>query len=1254
MTGVQTCALPICYSLKIFRSDFNTPDLLKNNSITCITEDSEQRIWFGTKRGIYIIDKKDYSIVQPRDIGMNDWFINAIYATSDGFVWVSSNNMLFRFGTDYEIAKTYPVTNGGYIRPIESFYEDPEGILWITQKKGSLLSYDKVKDNFIEYEWPYDSWPTSIIKDKDDDCYWVATSQDGVIRFSPRGNGLTEIYKEQPETLNPDNYMQNAIVSIIQDNKRGYIWTLTLDDIYAYEINEKKDLIKFDVSEIIDNGKKIIGSSVSDKNGNIWVAGFNPQSFIISFSDEVITRNHLNVFKERNGFPATIDMMIYDNDFLWIWTKRNSIALYNPENNDIEFVDFGRRRISPFWEKSKRNPGIYCVLKDLVVLNMYRDEKNKIKTREIVDISDYIEKGEYIRSLYEDEKGDLFIGTSNNLYVYYSDNCELKRLLNNTGFIMTVLVAENQDIYVLSETNGIYILKENAESEMLKSDEEYINIASSKDKTIWLATKQGSIHKYNPENGNIISLTEACGLTGDFIYDIKTDEENNLWILTDQKVIIYNPEKNICRDIKTSSPGINMNNFRSMILANHGITYIGGSDGYFSYKYSFKDSQEEDHEFPVRITSIRINKEEYISGLEDNLLKLGASERDIQISVSSFDQLHADKIRFAYRLSKSEWIYLQQGQNNIYLTQLKNGRHELEIKFADSNGKWNDEIKRITIYCEPSWYESNTAFIIYAVFILLLSYIIIRLYIKRKHERNLIKMEKDMSNMKYSFFTNISHEIRTPLSLIISPLDSLIKQTSDSEISNKLHVIKKNASNLLSITNQLLDFRKMESGKENLVLTKGDIVEFVNSIYYNFRLLAVEKDMRYSFETEYDSLYMNFDKEKINKVVTNLLSNAFKFTETRGCIEVRLRIENISDRKYCVIDVFDNGIGISPKYKDMIFERFHQVNIEDSREGSGIGLYLVKEYITMHEGEVKVKSIKDEYSIFTFMIPVDLEKDDIPEENHNFNKVENLISSDDKENRPKILLIEDNRDFRNYLKSELCKSYSVFESDNGLDGENKILNLLPDIIITDLMMPGIDGLELCRRIKNNIKVSHIPVILLTASMDTQNERQGYIEGVEAFISKPFDLEILLLRIGNIINSKITHQISFKTDLTVDTTKLTNSGIDDQFMKKVISYIENNMDNPDYTVEDLSSDLAMSRSSLFRKIKAITDMSPMDLVKNIRLKHGAKLLLEGEFAISEVGYKIGYASPSHFTRAFKNMFGISPTQFQQEKGKISSP
>jgi len=502
----------------------------------------------------------------------------------------------------------------------------------------------------------------------------------------------------------------------------------------------------------------------------------------------------------------------------------------------------------------------------------------------------------------------------------------------------------------------------------------------------------------------------------------------------------------------------------------------------------------------------------------------------------------------------------------------------------------------------------------------------------------MLRQQKDkLDEMKYRFFTNISHEFRTPLTLIITPLEAMLNELTDETLKNKLTSIYKNAKELLALINQLLDFRKLAAKGENLNLVYGDIINTLNDVYQSFQSFAIEKNIRFNWKCDVQSLYIYFDKDKTKKILTNLLSNSFKFTETGG--EVKLVISLVkSEDMAAVLSIVlcDTGCGIKKDDIPYIFGRFYQTYDSKYYTGSGIGLHLVKEYILLHGGDISVQSEWQKGTTFTVIFPTTLEPIVEPPvlESHMLSGIEPHT----------LLLVEDNNDFANFMKEQLEGIYRVIIAHDGLEGEKMAFSYSPDLIISDVMMPHRDGLELCRHIKEDIRTSHIPFILLTAYASNEGELFGYESGADDYINKPFSVNIFLLKIQKIIREQDARKELFAKKVEVKPSELTITSLDEELINQAITCVERNMSNTDYSVELFSSEMNMERTVLYRKLQSVAGLSPSEFIRTIRLKRAAQLLASRKYSVAEVAGLVGFATPKYFTKYFKEAFGILPLQY----------
>jgi DNA-binding response OmpR family regulator/nitrogen-specific signal transduction histidine kinase len=521
----------------------------------------------------------------------------------------------------------------------------------------------------------------------------------------------------------------------------------------------------------------------------------------------------------------------------------------------------------------------------------------------------------------------------------------------------------------------------------------------------------------------------------------------------------------------------------------------------------------------------------------------------------------------------------------------------------------------------------------------------------------------ELDMMKIKFFTNISHEFRTPISLIITPLEKILKNTGEGEQKSQLEMIYRNGKRLLNLVNQLLDFRKMEVQEIKLSLSEGDIVQFVKDISNSFSDLSEKKNIKFSYHSSLKELNTLFDQDKLEKILFNLLSNAFKFTPQGGqvSVEVLLKESNVlvnEGKKWLEIRVKDSGIGIAKDKQDKIFERFFQNDLPGNlvNQGSGIGLAITKEFVKIHGGSIWVESEPEKGSCFIINLPitqinsvdighVQLEEVIREQTSNHFGRFSFNVKKDP--HKQNLLLVEDNEDFRFYLKDNLKTHYNILEAPNGRLGWELALAEIPDLIVSDVMMPEMNGVELCKKVREDIRTSHIPLILLTARTAEEQKLEGFESGASDYVTKPFNFEILLSRIKNLIAQKELIKRSFQKHIDVDASEVSITSMDEKLIKKAIQLVESNISNPDFSVEELSREIGMSRVHLYKKLSSLTGKTPIEFIRVIRIKRAAQLLEKSQMTVSEVAYEVGFNNPKYFAKYFRMEFNILPSAYSEK-------
>lgn len=791
---------------------------------------------------------------------------------------------------------------------------------------------------------------------------------------------------------------------------------------------------------------------------------------------------------------------------------------------------------------------------------------------------------------------------------------------------------------------------------------------------VWVGTLNG-LFVINPKDKSSRFFGKAEGMPNEMINGLVEDRYGNVWVTTPNGLCRFQrlQDGEMKLMVFDSQNKLGKSNFGWLTVGYlaGGNLFFGTQDGY--YIVNPADVKEMKYTGHPIFTSLWVNNQEVSPGKEvdgrtiltsvlsaTEKLVLKHHENFITILFSGLNFDMPSHTYYKYRLKgmSDRWIEInpQDGVGRANFTDLAPGSYELEVYSAGFDKVWSKLPAKLLIEVQPPLWATWWAKLIYLLFFIA----ILTWGYRRKMEQNRKRMEdekyKELEEMKYRFFTNISHEFRTLLTLIITPIGSILKRTTDNETRHQLNDVSRNAGDLLQLVNQLLDFRKMEMNGERLNLQSGNLNEFIQYTTMKFMPLAEQKNIRLTFEDKTEGLFMYFDKDKVGKVLTNLLSNAFKFTKAGGKVNVCLEKCILDSRRCAHIVVEDTGCGIPKEEQGHVFERFYRTEQDSSSQqiGSGIGLNMVYEYIQLHEGKVSLESEEGKGSRFIVDIPADLKRE-VQQEASEENCIASPVMDDvvdgavgvqtSRKIEKTVLVVEDNEDFSHFLSQELGRIYNkVLTAKDGIEGAMKAEAENPDIIVSDVMMPRMNGTDMCRRIKENIETSHIPIILLTAWSTDEGRAASYKAGADAYIAKPFDMEVLLARISNLLEKQEKRQRDFSHSISLDPKTVTDSSPDEDFLKEVIACIEKNIDNSEYTIDSLSTDVVMSRMSLYRKMKSLTGQTPADFIRTVRLKTAAKLLKEEKCTVSEACYRTGFASPQNFSKHFKEMFGVLPSQY----------
>ena len=1243
----------------------------EENRITSICEDKKDALWIGTednglfrlKKGNRSLKKFEHFKFDPKDTGsLSNNFVTSICVDENGVVWIGTHGGLDRFEpgsntiTRFQHNSYDPNSISSNIT--KYVYEDHNNILWITTGN-ALNSFDKVNQSFRRYLYDignpnmdFDEWRSVILDDfQDKNGLWFGTEH-GLIYFD-RLNKTFKAYRHDPE--NPYSLAGDFINSIYEDYT-GVIWigsrnrglnkldrSIHFFKHYKNNPDNKNSLSENDVHSIYEDSKGILwlgtrgGLNRFDRKAGIFTCYKHIPGDLTSISGNRVDC----IFEDRKGN-------------LWIGTSGG-------------FDSFNRAK---------------------KVFEHFRNDSAQ----------DDIEAN-YVVSMTEDKNGNFWLGTRKCLSYFNPLTKHFKNFESNPANpvvkppsnISCILSDKNGTLWMGTSSEGLYNFNPKTESfTSYTYDPQNPNTISGnsiwalyRDSTgiLWIATYGGGLNRFDPVNKTFTSFTaQSVGFPTNNLDAMLADSAGNLWISTDNGLVRFNMDSKETQIFGLES-GIQSKEFhqKSQFKDKNGEMFFGGINGFNSFFPA--DINNKNYIPPkVVITDFKIFNESAAIEKDSPLKKDISFTKSITLSHDENDfsfefvALHFSQPLnnvYAFKLEpyEKQWRIAGKTRSATY-TNINPGTYTFRVKAANSDGIWNNEGTSVIITIMKPWWETWWAYSSYALIFFALLYGLRRYEMNRINLRNQLQLQrveadklKELDQLKSRFFTNISHEFRTPLTLVIGQINNVISGIGENKLIEKLSVARRNANRLLTLVSQLLDLAKIESGGIKLKLVRKDVIPFLKNLLYSFEAMANEKSIKVNFNSDKKSFIIDYEPDKLEKIITNLLSNAFKFTSRSGEISLIASSEPRDNEEFIRITIRDNGIGITEENLHNIFDRFFQVDNVDKRSsgGSGIGLALVKELVELHNGTVSVTSRNGETS-FTVQLPVfqkniEERNDDLSGRNgitiksdlDDFVGVKYLESPNEQtpgKEKPLVLIVEDNDDIRNYICDSLKETYKIYVAVDGEEGFTKAKKIIPDLILSDVMMPKIDGFQFSKNIRSDEKTSHIPIILLTAKAAEEDKITGLETRIDDYLVKPFNVKELQLRIRNLIEMRKKLREKFSTATIIHPTEVTTDSVDQKFLKNVLDAIEKSISKESFNVMSLAEQVNMSEAQLNRKLNALVDQPPGKLIRSMRLQRAADLLKQNAGNIAEICYHVGFSDQANFTRSFKKQFGVSPSQYRK--------
>jgi len=1233
---------------------------LPSNYVRQIKEDTQGNIWICTDNGLVKITNDDCLFID-KSIAFSDIIISEdkiflltmnteIYKitpdnrsiefigklgslnnqqnVTSSFLWkddwiilTSSTGYVFHLPDEkIKVDEAFNISNGQHII-------DKEGSLWIYDDKGLIryisLETGKIKDFRIPIgDRVTEAW-CNIIQDSRG-WFWIATFGNGLYIYNP----LTEETTHFTYQVDGFNHISSNSLAYVMEDRSGGIWITSesagishltvLNDRATYVYPEKKNTI---------NNTNAIRLIQQMRNGEIWVGNRNGDLYRY----DAQLKNKL----QTTHFPSSIySLLEEENGKVWIGSRGHGL-----------YVD-GR-----WYTKGNAPHG----LPNERVFQLFRDYKERI----------------WIGIL----GGGLALATpDNNGYTFQ------RFLRENTKQRDFRHVAADRNNWMWIGTNdGLLVLHPDS---LIESPNSYYHYNFDNDKLIanpvkfifcdskermWIGTIGGGVSLCIPDgdyaNLSFTHFTTSNGLVDNVVQSIIEDDDGKIWLATEYGISRFSPDTKTFENFFFSSTiqgnvygegsVLKFPDGRLLFGTNHGMVVIDPK--------KMKSAQTVAN---VALTDLRINGISIHPGDDESPLTHGITYTDnielkhhqnsFVIEFSAFDFSMNNGAKYTYKLEPFDidWS-IPSTLNFAAYKKLSPGTYHLYVKACNSAGVWGEQEARLTITIKPPFWKSPIAYILYFALICTILFIVFRLIRNFNNLRNRIQVEKQLTDYKLMFFTNISHEFRTPLTLIKGALERIESLSLSKDMVYPIQLMGKSTDRMLRLINQLLEFRKMQNNKLVLMLEQMEVVSFFKEIFLNFKEVAVDKHISYRFESSESHYTIPLDKEKLDKIVYNLLSNAFKYTPDGGSIVFSICIDK--ENKQLVFSVSDTGIGISKDKQRELFSRFMQSSF--SNDSVGVGLHLTQELVQVHKGCITYQERKDGGSVFIVSLPLEnaqySEEDFIipqhlPEESFIQGENEEIGNSSflsiDTANRKKILLIEDDNDVRQFLMNELNRYFEVSTASDGLTGLKSAQAFDGDLIICDVLMPGMNGFEVTRRLKSNFETSHIPIILLTAMSTAENQLEGTKSGADAYITKPFSPKLLLARISQLIEQREKLRNKFSTDPTMINPVLSTTELDQRFAERLKLIMEKELANPDFSIDDFAARLNLGRTVFFRKVKGVTGYTPNEYMRIFRMKKAIELLQDGSYNVSQIAYMIGLKDPHYFSRCFKEQFGVSPSVY----------
>lgn len=1273
------------HEFKSYQFDKKNNKSIGNNFIHKIFRYDAETFWIGTEKGIYIFDltKEVFTLFKPLD----KIFANDIFRDSKNNIWIATKaNGVYKYQpqkkhlTNYIASSTKPGLSSNEISKI---IEDKDGQIWIgTYGKGidvlnpstnTLINYHNqntagtLSNNFI----------LSLFKDLENNI-WVGTMSGGLNCFSPKSHSF------KAYTKSGDSGISDNIVRDIYQYEAGEIYFATEKGLNIF--NTRTGIFKSyqsrndDLYSISDDA---VYTVYRDREGGFWLGtyfgGLNYYNEKFSNLEYYYPSGAANslVGSAVSAFQKT------DDHHIWVGTEDAGLNIFNTLDKT-----FKRYPFAPNQEKLSYH-NIHALFLDkqqniwvgmyTAGLNILNPKTGKIKRYKSNPNNPNTLSDNSVYSIDEDREGRIWVSTISGLNLYNPKQDNFTRVKDKyleKSCIYQVYQDKNKTLWMATYDNGLVKMDPSGHTTRFIMNSSPNSITSNKVISIlddgkgnlWLGTDGGGLNVFNIETQKFTDYNEKFGIESDVIYGVVKQNDHKFWMSTSKGIYELDLQNKSNKNFnKWDNLQSQQYNYKAFFKDNNGKIYFGGIRGFNAFNPN--TIQHASQKAPIVFTNFQIFNKDLNIGDGSSPLKqtinftdevvLKHTQSVISIEYAQLSFIAPNKTQYAFKMEgfDKDWNKVG-GQQKATYTNLPAGNYKFLVTELNTATPYENPYS-IKIEILPPFYKSKLAYFLYIILLAVFTYLLSRFFLQKTKRRNEIKLErlknineKEFYKQKIEFFTVMAHEIRTPLSLIIAPLEKMLgKKQVDEENTAQLQLMEENSDRLLTLVNQLLDFRRIESDIYTIRLEKVDLVSLIKSICDKFSAMTYQKGVSFTVSCKRKAIYAMLDPEAINKIVSNLLINASKFARERVTIFIDVNDTLADGQKLINLSVEDDGIGIPPSEIGSIFTKFFKVQTEDHNYnnlgGSGIGLALVKSLVEKHKGTLQVESEQNVRTAFIVNIP-------FIEETGNISSTIEQSIGEPEDGQQTILVVEDDQSLLNFISENYeSDGYFVLKAQNGVIALQLLERHQVDMVISDVMMPEMDGIELCKHIKNDMAFSHLPVVLLTAKTNSDAVTEGLENGADAYLSKPFKWKNLSLITKNLMELRQNLKQRFSQS-PFETFEILPAGAKDKdFLNKLIESIEDRIADPLLSVEELGREIGLSRSTLYKKIKSMTGYVPNEFIRVIRLKNAAKLLVAKNYNISEIGYMVGFSSPSYFSKCFYQQFKLTPTEFSEQNKVIAT-